>query len=408
MSKKLLVLGASRYYKKSIEALKSYGYKVFTIDINANSPGFSVADGYSVIDITDKKKAYEYAKRINIDGVIPINDFGIQTAAYINDKLNLNGIRPNIAEIVTNKAKMRLAWEKNGAPIPKFFVSDSVSDSLNKIDKLRFPIIVKPADSRGGGSRGVKVVFDKSDFVDAFYFAQSFYEDKNVIIEECVQGSEHSIEVIVINSKVYILAISEKVKTPYPYRVDKQVIYPATLTQEQKNIIFNAVQKAIEGIGLENGVAHIELALTKQGPILFEIGARPGGGATPQIVEYVTGIEYLKLNAKIATGEKITENELKPKLCKSAIYHFFTFKPTNSRIKKINGIDKIKRNEYIKDFELFIKENDIIKEVKTGKDRQGFAIIVSNTKKEAIKYADLVEESITDLTHKTILMYNTK
>ena len=394
MSKKLLVLGASRYYKKSIEAFRVYGYEVYAIDMNANSPGFRVSDGYSVIDIIDKEKAYNYAKKINIDGVIPLNDFGIQTAAYINEKLNLNGIRPHTAEIVTNKAKMRLAWKKNGAPIPNFFISDSISDSLKKISNLEFPLIVKPADSRGGGSRGIKVVFDKNDFEEAFYFAQSFYEDKNVVVEECVKGSEHSVEAIVINSKVYILAISEKVKTPYPYRVDKQVIYPATLTQEQKSIILNTVQKAVEGVGLENGVAHIELALTEKGPMLFEIGARPGGGATPQIVEDITGIEYLKLNAKIATGEKIIESELKPKFCKSAIYHFFIFKPTNSKIKKINGIDKIKKNEYIKDFELFIKENDVIGEVRTGKDRQGFAVIVSNNKAEAIKYADLIEKSI--------------
>jgi len=394
MKKKLLVLGASRYYQKSIKALKEYGYEVFAIDMNENSPGFKVAHGYKTIDITDKEKALKYAKEIGIDGVIPINDFGIQTAAYINEKLLLNGIKVNTGDLVTDKAKMRRAWEKNGAPIPKFFVSSSLEKSLLKTSSLKFPIIVKPADSRGGGSRGIKVVFSESEYEEAFRFAQSFYEDKNVVVEECVSGSEHSIEVLVQDSKAYILAISQKVKTPYPYRVDKQVIYPATLANEQEKSIQEAVQQAVDGVGMEHGVAHVELALTENGVILFEIGARPGGGATPQIVEAINGIEYLKLNAKIATGEQVEEKELQKKFQKSAIYHFFTFEPRTSKIKRISGADKIKKLKDVEDFELFIKEGDAIKEVQTGKDRQGFAVIFANTKEEAIYNADLVENSI--------------
>ncbi len=392
--KKLLVLGASRYYLKSIEALKKYGYKVYAIDMLENSPGFNVTDGYKVIDITDKEKALDYAKELNIDGVIPINDFGIQTAAYINEKMDLNGIKINTGEVVTDKSKMRDAWKISGAPIPQFYFTDSFDEAFSKLDSLVFPVIVKPADSRGGGSRGIKVVFEKNEFEQAFLFAQSFYENKMIVVEECVVGSEHSIEVVVINSKAYILAISEKVKTPYPYRVDKQVIYPSKLSIDDKVKVQDTVQKAVDGVGIKNGIAHIELAITDKGPILFEIGARPGGGATPQIVERITGIEYLKLSAKIATGETILEEELKPKFQKSAIYHFLTLKYVDKKISSISGLEEINSIDGVIDFELFSKEGDIIKEVQTGKDRQGFAVIVSDDVNEAIKNADLVENSI--------------
>ncbi|MBD3842181.1 MAG: hypothetical protein IE909_09900, partial [Campylobacterales bacterium] len=128
--------------------------------------------------------------------------------------------------------------------------------------------------------------------------------------------------------------------------------------------------------------------------ILFEIGARPGGGATPQIVEMITGIEYLKLSAKIATGETILEEELKQKFQKSAIYHFLTLKDVGKKIFSISGLEKINSSDGVIDFELFSKEGDIIKEVQTGKDRQGFAVIVTDNRNEAIKNADLVENSI--------------
>jgi len=392
--KKLLILGASRYYQKSIETLKAYGYKVYSIDMNENSPGFQVADGYNVIDIIDKENALKYAQELKIDGVIPINDFGIQTAAYINEKMGLNGIKIKTGELVTDKSKMREVWAKNGAPIPKFYSTDSYSDALEKVDNLNFPIIVKPSDSRGGGSRGIKVVINKNDLEEAFNFAQSFYENKKIVVEECVVGSEHSIEVVIKDKKAYILAISEKVKTPYPYRVDKQVIYPTLLSENNKILIADTVQKAVEGIGIDNGIAHIELALTQDGPILFEIGARPGGGATPQIIEYITGIEYLKLNAKIATGEVIEEDELKPKFQKAAIYHFFTFRDIGKKFITLNEIEKIKKIKHIIDFELFLKSGDIINRVQTGKDRQGFAVIIANSRKMVIEVARLLEKTI--------------
>jgi len=393
--KKILVLGASRYYVRTIMRLKDYGYKVFVIDRNPTSPGFKVADGFEVIDITDSKKSYDYAKKLNIDGVMPLNDFGVPTAAYINEKMELPGIRPEVASIVIDKSRMREVWNKSGLPIPNYFVSDSLEDATKKLSMLRMPVIVKPCDSRGGGSRGVKAVFNLEEFEEAFNFAQSFYDNKNVIVEELVSGSEHSIEVFVKNGKAYILAISDKVKTPYPYRVDKEVIYPTILEDHKVKKLQEVIQRTIQSVGIVNGVSHIELSFTEQGPVLFEIGARPGGGATPEIVENVYGIEYIKLYAKIVTGESIEEDELQPKFTKSGIYHFFILGPSGKKVKKIKGIEEIKKIHYIRDFEIFINENDILKEVKTGNDRHGFAVIICDNRSEAIKIANLVDTLIT-------------
>lgn len=394
MNRKLLILGASRYYKKSIEALRSYGYKVYSIDKNPNSPGFDVSDGYSVIDITDEHGAYEYARQMNIDGVLPLNDYAIQTAAYINEKLNLKGIRPNTAKIVTSKARMRYAWEVNGSPIPKYFVSDSLSDAKNKIENLKFPLIVKPTDSRGGGSRGIKAVFEKDKFDEAFEFAQSFYEDKNVVVEEFVTGSEHSIEVLVFDSKAYILSISDKVKTPYPYRVDKQVIYPSALNRDKLNEVQKVVQSAVEGVGIENGAAHIELSMTKDGPILFEIGARPGGGATPIIVEEITGIKYLNLYAKTVFSQKIKEEELLPRFSKSAVYYFFIFDTKQDRVNSICNLNILEECDVVYDYEIFLKEGNVVKEVKIGPDRHGFAVLISDDINEINDCINNIEKKI--------------
>lgn len=394
MAKKILILGASRYYQKSIEYIKKLGYKVFVIDKNPESPGFKSADDYAAIDIIDKEKAFEYASVMKIDGVLALNDFGVLTAAYISEKLNLNGVNTSVAQVATNKFLMREKWNEGNVPIPNYYVSDNLEDAEKKLSLLKFPIIVKPVDSRGGGSRGVKVVFEKKDFEKAFNFAQSFYEDKNIIVENCVTGTEHSIEVVIINKKVYILAISEKVKTPYPYRVDKKVVYPAKLTNEKYKHIEEVVEKSISTLEINNAVVHIELAMTENGPVLFEIGVRCGGGATPQIVEEISGIKYLELAAKIAVNDNITEEELKPKFDKSSIYHFFILTEKDGVVKEIKNLDKIQNYNEITDFEMFYKVGDKIQKVRTGSDRHGFAVIISNTRENCESVSNKIDNEI--------------
>jgi biotin carboxylase len=162
----LLLLGASRYYQKSIQNIKSYGYKVFVIDRNPNAPGFIYADNHAVIDIVDAEKAYQFAFVNKIDGVLAINDYGVRTAAYISQKMGLNSLSYISATIVTDKALMRNMWSIDDVPIPKYFVTDTFKEAKDRVKELTFPVIVKPADSRGGGSRGIKVVFDVKDLQD--------------------------------------------------------------------------------------------------------------------------------------------------------------------------------------------------------------------------------------------------
>ena len=174
MQKKILFLGASRYYQKSIESIKRYGYNVLVIDRNSNSPGFKSADKFAAIDITDEENACRFAMENKINGVLAINDFGVRTAAYISQEMGLNGLSYEAAKIVTDKALMRKKWAENDVPVPKFFVTEIFEEARKKIKELTFPVILKPADSRGGASRGVKVIFREEKLLEAFKFAQSF------------------------------------------------------------------------------------------------------------------------------------------------------------------------------------------------------------------------------------------
>ncbi|MRS03284.1 lactate dehydrogenase, partial [bacterium] len=57
--KRLIILGASRYYAKSIEAARKAGYFIIALDRNPVADGFSSADVGISCDIVDKERVLQ-------------------------------------------------------------------------------------------------------------------------------------------------------------------------------------------------------------------------------------------------------------------------------------------------------------------------------------------------------------
>ena len=62
------------------------------------------------------------------------------------------------------------------------------------------------------------------------------------------------------------------------------------------------MHRAVSSLGLTQGVAHVEFGFTDEGPVLFELGARCGGGHTPQIAHHVSGVNEFIEACRMACG----------------------------------------------------------------------------------------------------------
>lgn len=392
MKKKVIILGASRYYLKSIQSARDAGFFVIALDRNPDSPAFAAADIGRVCDIIDVNQVLSIAKEYDIDGIIPLNDLGVPVAAFVSKQMQLPGITPEVAELSSNKELMRKRWIERNIPCPKIYIASTREEFEKGLEYVGFPCILKPAHGLGGASRGVIVVNKMEDVDDGIAFSQSFYEDKTTLIETFIDAElEHSVEVIVYKGEATVIAISDKVKTPLPYRVDKNVLYPTKLKGEYLTGLINCVKEAVHSLGITYGAAHVELATTRDGFVLFELGARCGGGGTPEpIVHQTTGInEFVEL-VRILVGEAPVN--IVPTKNKAANYHFLT--PTPGRVKNIEGLEIISNMPGVVDFDFFKKPGDNINEVKVGTDRSGFIITIADTREEAYKQGYLAEDEI--------------
>ncbi len=390
--RRVLVLGAAQHQICSLQAIQDMGCEVVAIDRNMNAPGFQVADFYEVVDIVDVDKALKVAERYRTDAVIPLTDFGVQTAAAIAYTLDQIGISPHIARDVTSKAQMRRAWKRAKVPSVRFRVVRNLGETYRTIEELgTWPLVFKPADSRGGGSRGVSRVDSLNGVPQALEFAQSFYEDKSVVIEEFLEGIEHSLEMVVFEGQMHVLAISDKEKTPYPFRVDKSVIYPTIFTGKELKSIINVARQAVQAIGINVGAVHVEMCTTEGGPKMFELGARFGGGHTPDpIVRYVTGINVVKEVTRILLGEKPLS--MSPKTAKGCIYRFLT--PMPGKLRSVSGLEEIQRWEGILDCGLWVRPGEYVHPVRTGGDRAGYIVAGAADRASALNLADRAEAAL--------------
>ena len=387
-----MILGASRYYIRSILAAQELGCRVLVIDKNPDSHGFRYADYHELMDISDSEGSLRVARDYGIHGVVAVNDFGVRSAAIISEKMNLVGLSPTVAEFATSKAWMRQIWERAGVPSARFRTVETFDQALAAVNALDdWPLILKPVDSRGGGCRGVSRIDSAEELEEAFRFAQSFYDNKAVIIEEYLEGSEHSLETLTFEGQTHILAVSDKVKTPPPYRVDKSVVYPTLLDRDALRKTYEVATAAVKAIGIQVGPAHVELCVTKDGPKLFEIGARCGGGGTPDpIVPFATGIEMFKEVVRIALGERPTN--LSPKYNRGCVYRFLT--PLPGVIESVTGHEEVKSWPNVLDCEVLVGKGDEVSPIRVGADRAGFIIAGGETRTEAVELADRAESAI--------------
>jgi len=385
-SKRILILGGGRYNVPSIHAAREAGFTTVVADKNPAAPGLTVADHALAIDLADcDSLIHAVAKLGGVDGVVSMAEVGVRPAANISARLGLPSISEEAAANATSKAAMRRPWQGLGKYSTAFEVVSNVDQAHAAVDHLaQFPLIFKP-DRSFGGSRGVTRVESREDVTNAFAAAKTGgLADSEVVIEHSVQGSEHSAEVLIWKGETSLLCIGQKIKSLPPYRVDVSVQYPAQLTRAQASVVADMCHQAVTALGLTQGVAHIEFAYTDQGPVLFELGARCGGGHTPQIAHHVSGVNEFVEACRMACG--MSPSQFEPTSRRGADYRFLVFPP--GVVKQVHIPNTLASASGVLDVGVTVQAGDQIRPLRTTSERSGFLVTTGDTLRQAVERAD--------------------
>lgn len=372
----------------AIKKAKSMGLKVVAVDMNPKAVGFR-EDGVikEVISTIDTPAIIEAAKRNRVDGVMTIaSDMPMRSVAAVADELGLVGISKETAIKATDKGEMRMALRKSGVPIPDFYrvrSKEEYRSAVNKIKEAGYKCIVKPADN--SGSRGIDLLsdFEQETIDNAYEYSKQSSRSGDLMVEEYMEGDEVSVESLSIDGICHVIQITDKLTTGAPYFVEMGHSQPSVLSEDTKEKIRQITIAANKAIGIENGPAHTEIKITKDGPKIIELGARLGGdNITTHLTPLSTGVDMVECCINIAMGMAVNLNT---RMNRGSAIRYFPLE--KGKIKNIEGVEQAQKIPGVVQVSIVHGVGESVNGIKNSGDRVGFVITEGDDAKAAVDAA---------------------
>jgi len=310
MNKTLLVLAASKYQIPTIESGKRLGYKVITTDNISSNTGHSLANKSFNIDTTDVEAICDLAAREDISGVISSGtDIAVITAAIVAEKLGLIGPPVAAAQILTNKLTFRQFLRENNFSCPMFYSVDSYFE-ISEVIFEGCTWVVKPC--RSSGSKGIFIVNNKKNFEICVSESQYFSIDGNAILEEYIDGTQHTCEGVLLNGKVQIHLITDRDTALPPFVVTVGHRVPSSLPMHLQLQAISEIENVLSRLNVLSGPFNCDFVATKDSIVLLEITPRLGGNSLSDLFKLALNFDLVDYAVTHACGDPRALPQLSP------------------------------------------------------------------------------------------------
>jgi formate-dependent phosphoribosylglycinamide formyltransferase (GAR transformylase) len=198
----------------------------------------------------------------------------VRVTAELADHWGLRGVTPAAAAVCTDKVAQRRALEPQGLN-PRWRAGETVDEFRAAVADLGTPLVFKLAHCSAG--RGTTVVTETTDLDAVFKQTTLNYVDSDAfLVEDVVDGTEHSVSGVVVNGAVRVLGVSDKLLVDDSFETWCTIVPSARVPVDVARIE-QAATAAVRAVGIRSGGFHVDLRFTTGGPIVLEVGARLGG-----------------------------------------------------------------------------------------------------------------------------------
>lgn len=386
-----MVLGAGRGQVDLINAIHEYGYEPVVASITGNYPGLKMGFKTVDVDISNGEAVLKKAQEEQIDGIVTAcMDLGVPALGYVCDHMGLNGLNARSAEICENKYLMKEAFMKAGVNTARFCRVSSREELITATNDLQYPLIIKAVDLQG--SRGINIVQDSKDLIEAYENTMQETNEKFCIVEEFIEGKEFGAEAFVSNGEVlFVLPCGDET---FRARTNIPVGHytPLEMEGEMSQLVTEQSIKAIKAVGLDNCAVNIDL-IYKDGKVyIIELTGRIGANCLPQLTSIYYGIDINKMIIDAALGNDVKtyfqENMKEPTAC----YARMLFSNTSGIVKTIDKSNI--NNENVEEITFFVSPGDEIAKFSNSKDCIGQVVVKGQTIPECKELLERVEKNL--------------
>lgn len=325
MFSKVLVANRGEIAVRIIRSLKELGIKSVAIysTVDRESLHVQLADEAVCVGTARPQDSYLNMKNIlaaaigtGAEAIHPGFGFLSENSQFVEmcEAVGITFIGPNseIIDLMGNKANAREQMQKSGVPVipgSEGFI-ETVEEAKKVANKVGYPVLLKAA--AGGGGKGIRKVNDDNELISLFEEAkreaQVSFGDKRMYLEKIMTNVKH-IEVQIFRDKqgnvVYFPERDCSVQRNKQKMIEES---PCLLiTEEQRKELGNIAIKAANAINYVN-TGTIEFLMDSQHNFYFmEMNTRIQVEHT--VTEMVTGIDLVKAQVKVASGENLPFNQ---------------------------------------------------------------------------------------------------
>ena len=274
----------------------------------------------------DMERVLGAAMAVGADAIHPGFGFLSENSKFVRmcEKCNITFIGPS-AEIIDrmgNKSAARKTMMDAGVPVVPG-TKDAVyeAEAGQKIaDDMGYPVMIKA--SAGGGGKGMRVCYDSEDFVHTFETAkleaENAFGDGTMYIEKYIEDPRHIEFQILADKYGNVIHLGERdcsIQRNHQKLIEESP--SVALSDELRKKMGDAAVKAAKAAGYENA-GTIEFLLEKSGNFYFmEMNTRIQ--VEHPVTEWVTGVDLVKEQIRIASGQKLSYTQEDIKLTGHAI-----------------------------------------------------------------------------------------
>ena len=352
MFKKILIANRGEIALRILRACQELGIKTVAIHSQADESAMHVrmADESICVGPASAQSSYLNVPAIitaatltNADGIHPGYGFlsENQRFAEIIEEHNIKFIGPNSnhIKVMGNKIDAKKIMDDNKVPtVPGL---NDISDKVKIkefIKNVELPIIVKAAS--GGGGKGMRVVNNNNEIDNAINSAKAeakkSFNDDTVYLEKFLTTPKHIEIQILADSYGNVVTLGERdcsIQRKHQKLIEES---PSDLLTNEKRIeISELCKKAVSSLGYE-GVGTLEFLYENNKFYFMEMNTRLQ--VEHPVTEMVTGIDLVKQQILVASGEKLTisQNDIKIKghsiECRINAEHPENFVPSPGKI----------------------------------------------------------------------------
>jgi biotin carboxylase len=239
------------------------------------------------------------AKSTQLDLIVPLDDFDLETAAALREHLRVPGMGETTTRYFRDKLAMRARAQFAGLPVPEF-VQLLNRDKLCEFMKVvPPPWVLKPRSQAGAigikKMRGEQEVWQSAERLGD---QQSFY-----LLERYVPGDIFHVDSIFYDRKMLYAVASRYGAPPMDVSHGGGVFTSRTLAADsaESKALSKLNREVLDSFGFVRGVSHTEFIRSKDdGKCYFlETSARVGGANLADMIEAATGINMWREWAKI-------------------------------------------------------------------------------------------------------------